>query len=476
MKNRLPLLLIGLGILLAAASLLADFIGLGDHGGIPAVQVLGAEAGGALALLGLGLRIRQRNGSRPGSGAWGEAIAWVLNQPILTWVMLGFFAAFLLCFVAPAIYNPDLQFHYFTDYIYGREKVGFDTRLILEHIGHWYTGEQTPKYLFPPLTTLLFTPLLLLRFPYTYYVSTVVTLVSFVLLNLWLPWRFLQKGERSLIPLLFAVTAVSYGLQFELETGQFYTLAMLLSAAALYIFHKQPAWRIFAYILFCVSVQLKVFPAIFVFLFVDDWRDWKTNLKRFAALGLANFLLLFLLGFSYFQLFVTRMLGSMGNLEVRYNHSITVFVHNLALTHDWAAANADGLRIGLTLYFLICFAVTLFLAWKRKTRGLDVTLLMVSLIGGLILPAISHDYNLPLLTLPFLLWTSGLILPDKPWTRLLAIALLLSAAFAFAVTLFPSNARPAALENSLPALMVILTAVTGLGCLQERTVLESEAS
>ena len=461
MKNRLPLVLIVAGILIAAVSLLADFIGLGDPGGIPAVQVLGAEAGVVLALIGLGWSIQQRGGGALPS--WRGAAAWAGNQPVVTWVVVGFLVAYLLCFIAPAIYHPDLQFHYFTDYLYGREKVGFDTRLILEHVSHWYTGEQTPKYIFPPLTTLLFTPLLLLRFPYTYYVSTVVTLVSFLLLNLGLPTLFVKKENRLLVLFIFAVSVFSYGLQFELETGQFYTLAMLLSMAAVYIFHKHPAYRIFAYLLFCVSVQLKVFPAIFVFLFVDDWRDWQANLKRFAALGAANFLLLFLLGFSYFQLFVTRMLGSMGNLEVRYNHSITVFVHNLAQTDEWAAAHADALRNGLFVYFLLCFAVTLFLVWKRNARGLDASLLMVSLIGGLVLPTISHDYNLPLLAMPFMLWTSDLRLPEKPWTRLLAVVLLLSASFAFAVTLFPSNARPAALENSLPALMVILTAVTVMG-------------
>jgi hypothetical protein len=457
--------LIVAGILLAAVSILADVIGLGGRGGIPAVQVLGAEVGIVVALIGLGWRIQQRGGGALPS--WRNGVAWVGNQPVVTWVVVGFLVAYVVCFIAPAIYNADLKFHYFTDYIREREKIGFDTRLILEHIGHWYTGDQTPKYLFPPLTTLLYTPLLLLRFPYNYYVSTVVTLVSFLLLNLWLPTLFVKKENRLLALFIFAVSVFSYGLQFELETGQFYTLAMLLSMAAVYIFHKHPAYRIFAYILFCISVQLKVFPAIFVFLFVDDWRDWMTNLKRLAALGVANFLLLFLLGYSYFQLFVTRMLGSMGNLEVRYNHSITVFIYNLTQTNDWVAAHADALRIGLSLYFLLCFAVTLFLAWKRNERCVDATLLMVSLIGGLVLPTISHDYNLPLLALPFILWTSSLHLPEKPWTRLLAIALLLSASFAFAVTLFPSNARPVMLENSLPALMAILTAVTMMGFMQK---------
>ena len=116
MKNRLPLVLIVAGILIAAVSLLADFIGLGDPGGIPAVQVLGAEAGVVLALIGLGWRIQQRGGGALPS--WRGAAAWTGNQPVVTWVVVGFLVAYLLCFIAPAIYHPDLQFHYFTDYLY----------------------------------------------------------------------------------------------------------------------------------------------------------------------------------------------------------------------------------------------------------------------------------------------------------------------------------------------------------------------
>jgi len=70
--------------------------------------------------------------------------------------------------------------------------------------------------------------------------------------------------------------------KFELETGQFYTTAMMLTVAAdtLYFFTKHPSYRIFAYILFNpFPSNLKVFPAIFVVMFVDDWRDWKGNLS-----------------------------------------------------------------------------------------------------------------------------------------------------------------------------------------------------
>jgi len=476
LKQKLPLVLIAAGILIAAVSLLADFIGLGSPGGIPAMQVLGAEAGVVLALIGLGWRIRQQGGEALPS--WRGATTWVGNQPVLTWVIVGFLVAYLLCFIAPAIYNPQYRFQYFTDYLHPREKIGFDARLILEHVGHWYLQDQTAKYLYPPLTTVLFTPLLLLRFPYNYYVVTVVTLLSFLVLNLLLPLRMGKKREvRALILFVFVLTAFSYGLQFELETGQFYTLAMLMTMLGAYIFHEHPRYRIFAYLFFCVSIQLKMMPAVFIFLFVDDWRDWKATLKRFIGLGLANILLLFLLGLPYLQLFLARLDGSKYNMEPLYNHSIKVFVLNLAQTGygmlagaslDWVRANVNGITLSLFAWYALCFAVTLFLAWKRNAHGVDASLLTVSLIGGLVLPTISHDYNLPLLALPFMLWTSGLHLPEKPWTRLLAIALLLLASFAFAVTLFPSNARPAPLENSLPALMVILTAVTAMEFLEKK--------
>ncbi len=476
MKNKLPVLMIVLGLFIAVISIFADSIGLGGRGGIPALQILGAEAGIAFALAGMGLKIYQQHREPSPMGSARDLVGWVLDQPILTWMLIGFIVAYVICFLAPAIYNPGHKFQYFTNYLYEREKVGFDTRLVLEHIGHWYLRDQTPKYLYPPLTTVLFTPLWLLRFPYNYYVVTVVTLVSYLMLNLLLPLLFNKKENKLLIIFIFAVSIFSYGLQFELETGQFYTLAMLLSMAAIYIFHRHPSYRIFAYILFCISVQFKIFPAIFIFLFVDDWRDWKANLKRFAALGLANFLLLFLLGFSYLQLFIARLFTSRYNLEALYNHSIKVFVINLAASGyglpegallDWIRAHAALIQTSLYAYVLICFLAILIGSCLRNQRGVNFSLLMVCLIMGITLPSISHDYNLPLLAAPFALLMSAQRLRDNRWVKAVSIALIGAASFAYAVTLFPSNARPAFLENSFPALFVLLTAVTLLSFMQK---------
>lgn len=476
MKNKLPDLMIVLGSFIAVISIFADSIGLGGRGGIPALQILGAEAGIVLTLAGVGLRIYQQQREPFPVSSRRDLMGWVLDLPILTWIIFGFIVAYVLCFLMPAIFNPGHKFQYFTNYLYEREKIGFDIRLILEHIGHWYLRDQTPKYLYPPLTTVLLTPLWLLRFPYNYYVVTVVTLVSYLILNLLLPLWFNKKENKLLIIFIFAVSISSYGLQFELETGQFYTLAMLLSMAAIYIFHRHPPYRIFAYILFCISVQLKIFPAIFILLFVDDWRDWKANLKRFAALGLANFLLLFVLGLPYIQFFIARMVGSVYKLETDHNHSISIYVFNLVDTGyglskgallDWIQAHAALIQTSLYIYVLICFLAILIGSYLRNQRGVNFSLLMVCLLIGITFPSISHDYNLPMLATPFVLLMSAQCLRDNRWVKAVSIALIGAASFAYSVTLFPSNARPAFLENSFPALFILLTAVTLLSFMQK---------
>jgi hypothetical protein len=476
MKNKLPVLMIVLGAFIAVISMFADSVGLGDRGGIPALQILAAEAGIAFALAGMGLKIYQQHKTSFPAGSARGLVGWALDRPILTWMLIGFIVAYVMCFLAPAIYNPGRKFQYFTNYLYEREKIGFDIRLILEHIGHWYVRDQTPKYLYPPLTTVLLTPLWLLRFPYNYYVITAVTLVSYLILNLLLPLWFNLKENKLIVIFIFAVSIYSYGFQFELETGQFYTLTMLLSLAAIYIFHRRPPYRIFAYILFCISIQLKIFPAIFVFLFVDDWRDWKTNLKRFAALGLANFLLLFVLGLPYIQFFMARMVGVVNKLETDHNHSISIYIFNLVDTGyglsngaflDWIRANAALIQNSLYAYVLLCFLAILVSSYIRNVKGVNYTLLLVSLIIGLVLPSISHDYNLPLLATPFALLLSTHRLHDNYWVKSVSIALITAASFAYAVTLFPSNARPVFLENSFPAIFILLTAVTLLNFMQK---------
>lgn len=478
MKNKISIGVMVFGALIAILSICADFIGLGKSGGVPAVQFLGAQVGVIIALIGVGFYIRQKKNDPIAPGFGRGPLDKILNQPVFTWVVIGFVIAYILFFIFPTFLNPQGRFQYSTGFLPEREHIGFDTRLILDHIQVWFSGEREAKYIYSALTTILFTPLLLLRYPANYYVATAVTLVSYFILNLLLPLWIGKKENRPLLFFVFAVSIFSYGLQFELETGQFYTLAMMLSVSAIYIFHRHPSYRIFAYILFCVSIQLKVFPAIFIVMFVDDWRDWKSNLKRLAALGFANFLLLFLLGLSYLNTFLNHLIANTNTSELAYNHSIFAFTASLPAS-SWVGAAAVLSPPLLYAYFLLCFIVVLVRAYVQNTPGIHANLLMVCLIGGLTLPAISHDYNLPLLATPFVLVMSAQYVRDALWAKIVSIVLITSASFAYSATLFPSNARPAVLENSFPALFILLTAVTMLSFMQKkenvRHVIASEA-
>ncbi|MGE5250756.1 MAG: glycosyltransferase 87 family protein [Bacteroidota bacterium] len=466
-KPWVSLVLVLSGVLIGGVSVFADLLGLGKPG-IPAAQLLLAEIGAVIALAGVWLALRQRRaGAAPYS--LGRAVEAILTAPLIIWVVAGFLLAYLLCFVAPAIFNAAGRFQYFTDYLMPHEHIGFDTRMILEDVRVWFLGERPPSYLFPPLTTILFTPLLMLRYPVNFYLVAAVTLISFPILNLVLPLLIIRKEHRALIYFIFGVSVFSYGLQFELDTGQFYTAAMLLLLASIYIFHRHPAYRLLAYMLFSISVQLKIFPAFFVLMFVDDWRDWKANLKRFAALGAANFLLLFLLGFRYFGLFVRQTLAALGLNEVAYNHSVRMYVRNLAASGyglaegaalTWIRENVALLQGLLYAFVILCILLVLLRSYGRNAKGIDVTLLFALVLGVLTLPSINHDYNLPLLAAPFMLWVSTQASAASRPAKVLSILLVAAAAFAYAATLFPSNARPPFLENSFPSLFILLAAVT----------------
>ncbi|MBM3124131.1 MAG: DUF2029 domain-containing protein [Chloroflexi bacterium] len=475
-RNRLPILIIIVGVGLAAAASLADLIGLGSKGGVPAVQILAAEIGLGMALFGLWMSIRQKGKEPEWTGERGDRFERILSQPVHTWVIFGFLTAYMLFFILPTFLNASTQFRYPSDFFIEREHIGFDARLTLEHVRVWFTGERPAKYIFPPLTTILFAPLLLLDYPQYYYVITALTLVSTLVLNLLLPLKMTRAQDHLLVYFIFGISIFSYGLQFELETGQFYTIAMLLSLAAIYLFHRHPAYRFFAYVLFCVSIQLKVIPAIFILMFVDDWRDWKSNLRRFAALGLANFLLLFLLGGSYFDAFITHLADGGATHELEYNHSIYAFVTNLSSTgygifHGeslrWIQMNSSAITAGLSIFVLLCLGLLVFQAHRKTIRGFHAPLFMVCTIGALMLPSISHDYKLPMLTAPFVLGMSNIKLPDRRWRRIATILLIVLASLIYSATLVPWNARPACLHNAFPLLLGLLISISFIAFIQK---------
>ncbi len=467
MKNKFPSLLILIGVLLTLFFLFADALGLGKAG-IQAAQILGMEIGVFFVLAGLVFKTLQKKNEFSLKTFWINLTDGLRNLPALTWVILGALPAFILYLIIPMFFDSSHRIQYPVDYIRQLVPIGMDFQSMLHAIDLWLQSGQSTQYVFTPLVNILFAPLLLLGYPNSYYLITFVTLISYLTLSL-LAFLMSDPQNRSVVVVIAVVSIFSYGLMFELERGQTYTLSLMLCVLAAYLFHWQRDFRWLAYLLFCVAVQLKFYPALFVLLFVDDWRDWKNTLVRFFALGLANILLLFLFGFPYFSTFYDQMLNSVQSGEAAVvNHSIQSFVFMLSssewnlftgATMLWIEKNSGLISNLLYVYFLICFLIVLVGAYIRNKPGFNADLLLVCVIGSLVLPSVNHDYTLPLLMAPVAMSVVSWHTQDFSRSKLLAVVLTIIASFAYAVTLIPHVFKPVYLKNSLPMLFIILTVV-----------------
>ncbi|MDO8755293.1 MAG: glycosyltransferase 87 family protein, partial [Anaerolineales bacterium] len=227
--------------------------------------------------------------------------------------------------------------------------------------------------------------------------------------------------------------------------------------------------RYFAYALFSLAVQLKLYPLIFIVMLVKDWRDWKGNLKRFAGLALLNFALLFVMGPRIFLDFITNLPAQAANSKwyLITNHSISSFVYELT-RGDWIELPArykflthyDGyLRILFFGLFALCFGLALLQAYRHNEGGFNSHLLLACTIGALIIP-VSVDYKLSILAAPMaLMFIDTEMMAGSRAKRLLIIALILLSASAYAFILFPYKIKIPILSSAfLPLILILICA------------------
>lgn len=273
-----------------------------------AAQLLGVEIGIGLILLGIGIAVTKLDDS---ASAWvllHEAHDKIQRLPAVFWILFAFFLTYLTFFLFPVFLNSHHKIDYVAGYIRDQGRIGFDIRSIVERIENWFILGQSPYsdgfIAYPPLTIAVFAPLVLAGFPGYFYLVTTLTLFCFVVSTLAVPRLIFKQGQVFLIFLFFFTGLFSYGFQFELERGQFNAIAFSLCVIAVFLFHWKSEFNYWAYLLFTISVQLKVYPIFFIVMFVKDWRDWKNNLRRFLGLAALSFSILFVLGYQIFRDFL----------------------------------------------------------------------------------------------------------------------------------------------------------------------------
>ena len=402
----------------------------------------------------------------------------------LTWILLGFLISYLLFFLYPIFLSS--QFMQFPKYVPANGYIGEDLGQMLSYSESWFIAKQTPyigKNLYPPLANVLFTPLLGFEFSVAYKIATLVNVLFYVLMTLILPLRIGKERQVTPLLMLFFITGLfSYGFQFELERGQFNVIATVICFIAIWIYHYHNKYRYLAYFLFTISVQLKLFPAIFIVMFITDWHDWKNNIRRFLVLSTVNFALFFVLGTSVFIEFIKAIKAQAVNPSIWFgNHSIRSFVisvSNIASQHGrpWINDHSRLVQLAFLAIIAVCIFLIMIQAYRQKQNGVNSYLLLACTIGALLIPPVSHDYKLSILAAPVAILLSDVSSFSKGATRsrrhFIFMMLVFILSTAYATTLFSYTNKPSMLAYNFPALITILLATTCLSIMSSPKVSE----
>jgi Glycosyltransferase family 87 len=411
------------------------------------------------------------------------------HQATMLWGLTGLLLAYFLFFIIPVFLNPSHQMQ-FVPYISTSGPIGGDLGQMLSYSQSWI-AKQSPyigKNLYPPFAALFFAPLVKLDFAISYTIIVISTLLCYFVIAFLMPKIMSKERSYSALPvLLFASGLFSFGLQFELERGQFNVIACSLCLAAIYLYHYKPRLKYLAYALFTVSIQLKIYPAIFILMFISDWRNWKSNFIKCAGILSLNFGLLFILGYRTFLDFWAAIHKQITSPNVWIgNHSISSFVELLYLNHEENGASSYFADLGIDINrrflmqyswvfqavllasVLACLILIILIGFKRRTNnGPNPNLLLACTIGALVVPAVSNDYTLAILASPTVIFVwEYLECKDQIHGEFISSLLIGIILFAYSSTLFPYVNRPLLIQNNFPALMIILFAVAIITMLQ----------
>jgi hypothetical protein len=412
------------------------------------------------------------------SGRLLEKILPILNEHS---VLAGFLLSFGVFFIRPVFLNSEHVMKFFA-YVPAANPIGLDLNQMLDYCESFFIQQGSPyigNNLYPPLTTVLFGPLLLMEKSTAYLIVTGLSISAYVLAALIIPLLVQGNGTpRSVIQLFFITGLFSYGFHFELERGQFNMIAFSLALLAVYLFHFKPRFRLLSYIFLTISIQLKVFPLIFLIMLVDDWKDWKTNAVRLSKMAITNFMLLFVLGYQTFKDFLQAISAQALDPHITMtNHSIKVFVQLITRKVGFrslflgrgvepgqinAWVEYEGIaQFLLQLFAVVCLLLILSRVIKMNVGGFNPYLLASFTMFALIIPSVSNDYKLPLIIGPLAMVFQEHSMPGKETKLSLAFILLnFAGSIAYSSTLFSYTNKPLILGNNAPSLLFLLLVVT----------------
>jgi hypothetical protein len=403
----------------------------------------------------------------------------LVNGRLLVYMMLGFAISYFFFFIRPTFLNELYSMQIILS-IPRIDPIGYDLKQTLDMSHAWFIGGGSPYVgdsFNHPLTAVLYTPLLFIDFSTADSIITFITLGCFLCSTLLIP-LWIGKHLAPLLVLLLVVGTYSYPFQFELERGQFNVIAFCLSLLAIYLYYYHPKYRSIAYLLFSIAVQLKIWPAIFILMFIRDWRDWRGSLKRITAIAGVNLAALFILGPKVFVDFVNATLAHIREPYVYIgNHSIKAFVTVLTtqgisrIPASLAPRVIENKSLIETIFLAfvgICLLLIVMRAYQQNTGRLNPSLLLACTLVARLVPSVSYDYALSILPAAVAIaFDKGTFMPVSRSRRVVSVLLVILVGFTFSSTLYSYANKPFYFGNNLPALMLLLFALTILCLIQK---------
>jgi len=253
-------------------------------------------------------------------------------------------------------------------------------------------------FVYSPLFVVIYSSLSVFDFNTLRWISFISIILSYCLIGFIFPKFWKGDAIDSPITLLILFTGfLSYAMRFELERGQWNVQSLLLCFAGLALKDSKKLWIIFiSYLLFSISVHLKIYPLLFVIGFIIPENGWKANLKRLVTLGFINILLLFVLGKTFLKEYFITLTQSAAKPSIWIsNISLYAFITQVS---GYLHLNISSLKLFNNLY-IILFLSTLFIALYKGIRGDNSLVLFLTVIGATLFPTVSFDYKIILITL-----------------------------------------------------------------------------
>ena len=481
MNKRLGFAFLIVGALFVFILLVVDVIGLGKHG-VQSAQIGGILAGFFLGLVGWGLRSLPEN-EKPLRQIFVEKVDAFLNLPVIAWVLIGFLIIFLLYFVRPIFFDSNRQFLYFVDYIPAIDPIGNDLNYNTRAITLWLQGKspyELAYQFYPPLYHIVFAPMLLFDDQGKYLLMTGITLLSFGLL-FFLLWQK-KTGNHGVFLFFFLTGLFSYGMQFELERGQFNVLTLLLVITGIWLYHDFSSFRLLAYTLWIIATHIKLYPGVFLLMFFSRANNRKENfiiLLQLVSLNISAFLIL---GYKVFLQFVNAVITESRNPlwvlpdKQPINHSISAFIDKLAKNNDselpaklaeWLHFSGSWVGFILLAMIVLCSVIIIWRTLQYRQNLLHADTLVLCILLGFLLPSVSIDYKLVLLAPGLAVVLANHTLPELRWQKMLFIGLTILMSAAYSLTLVPYQYRAGLLITAFPMLFTILLCLTGLNLLNK---------